>query len=230
MHTDTYVIIPVCNEAKAIGAVVEQLAERFWHIVCVNDGSRDGSAAAIAQTGATLINHPINLGQGAALQTGIAYALLDPAARYFITFDADGQHSAADAEKMLGYVRDKNNEVDIVLGSRFLGSTLNMGTAKRLVLKLAIIFSNLTSGVKLTDAHNGLRVFNRHVAENLDIDMPGYAHASEIIHSIAKQKFKYAELPVTITYSEYAKTKGGQPLLNAVNIAFDVLLHRSSKK
>ena len=91
----------------------------FPNIVCVDDGSADGSVAQIATTRARLVRHPVNLGQGAALQTGIEYARAQPGARYFVTFDADGQHRVADAIAMVDRLRA--GEADVVLGSRFAG-------------------------------------------------------------------------------------------------------------
>lgn len=228
MQRDTYVIIPVYNESAKIAEVVTQVKKNFQNIVCVDDGSRDSSAREISKSGARLVRHAINQGQGAALQTGIEYALQDPEAKYFITFDADGQHSLSDALTMLDYIR--RHKVDIVLGSRFLGEVKNISQMKKVVLKLAVLFSNTTTGVRLTDAHNGLRVLNRHAAENINITMSGFAHASEIIHRIADLKLRYAELPVTITYTDYSKAKGHNPLMNAVNISFDLLLNKISKK
>jgi len=223
---DTYIIIPEYNEAGAVREVIDDVLKHFSNVVCINDGSQDNSAAEIRKTKAVLVNHPINLGQGASLQTGIEYALLDPMASYFITFDSDGQHSIEDAKKMLEYIR--SHDVDIILGSRFLGEAVNISPMKRFVLKVAILFSNRTSGIKLTDAHNGLRVFNRYVAENLNIVNPDFSHASEIIETIAAKRFRYKELPVTITYSEYSKAKG-QSMFNAINIGLDVLFNRIIK-
>lgn len=227
MNEDVYIIIPVYNEEKVIRGVVNEVTKHFSKVVCINDGSRDNSGGEILKTKAMLVDHPLNLGQGAALQTGIEYALQDAGAEYFVTFDADGQHSLADVHNMLKYIRDK--KIDIVLGSRFLGKTQNISRLKKVILKLAIRFSNLTTGVHLSDAHNGLRVFNRNVAQNLDITMPDMAHASEIIHRIAERKFSYEELPVTIAYTDYSKSKG-QSVMNAVNISFDLLLQRVTKK
>src|SRR4051794_35629150 len=96
-NADTWVVVPVYNEATVVADVIAEIVERFDNVVCVDDGSRDDSAERIAGTTAHLVRHPINLGQGASLQTGIDYALRR-GARYVVTFDADGQHSVADAE------------------------------------------------------------------------------------------------------------------------------------
>ncbi len=225
---DVYVIIPLYNEGPVVGSVVESVQKKFKNVVCVNDGSKDNSAQEVAKTKAYLLNHPLNMGQGAAIQTGIEYALQDPNAQYFVTFDADGQHSLDDVVAMLAYIR--KHPVDIVLGSRFLGDAQNMSRMKRGILRLAIAFSNTTSGIKLTDAHNGLRVFNRDFAKQLNITMSDMAHASEIIQRIAEKKFRFHEMPTTVTYSEYSVAKSHNPSLNAVNIAFDTLLQKVTKK
>ena len=188
MNRDTAIIIPVYNEGKVIRGVISDLLKHFAHIICVNDGSKDNSADEIMAAGAMLVNHPINMGQGAALQTGIEFARELPAVKYYVTFDADGQHRIADAKQMIKLL--KKGDHDIILGSRFLGETIGMKKSKEAVLKLAIQFSNITSGVKLTDTHNGLRAFNQHVAETMQITMPDMAHASEILEIISKHKYR----------------------------------------
>jgi glycosyltransferase involved in cell wall biosynthesis len=223
MNNSVYIIIPVYNEGKVIREVVEKVLKSFSNVVCVNDGSSDNSADEISKTKAHLINHPINLGQGGALQTGLDYALLDPKAKYFITFDADGQHSIEDAQRMLAELQKEH--FDVILGSRFLekNSARNVPLKKRVLLKLAVWFTLITSGLELTDTHNGLRVFNRKAVEAIDITLPNMAHASEILTIIRQEELKYKEVPVTIHYSEYSMSKG-QSMLNAVNIIFDLLV------
>jgi glycosyltransferase involved in cell wall biosynthesis len=166
------------------------------------------------------------MGQGAALQTGIEFARHLKGVDYFVTFDADGQHRIDDVKQMLSRISE--GDVDIVLGSRFLGGTVGMKRAKKVMLKLATKFSNVLSGVRLTDTHNGLRVFNRHVAETMQITMPDMAHASEILEIIARNKYRYVEVPVTIEYTEYSRSKG-QAMINAVNIGVDALLRKVLK-
>ena len=223
---DVAFVVPVYNEAEVIGSVIAGILEACPHVVCVNDGSSDASADAILDAGAFLVNHPINMGQGAALQTGIEFARLLPGVTRFVTFDADGQHRVEDAVRMLRVL--ETTDVDIVLGSRFLGEAIGASRFKRLLLKAAVRFSNATSGIRLTDAHNGLRVFNRHVADTLRITAPDMTHASEIIELIAHNKYRFVEVAVTIDYSDYSVAKG-QPAVNAVNIAVDTLLRKVSR-
>jgi glycosyltransferase involved in cell wall biosynthesis len=224
---DVVFVIPVFNEGAVIAGVVAGLLDLGARVVCVNDGSKDDSADEIVRSGAFLVDHPMNMGQGAALQTGIEFARLLPGVRRFVTFDADGQHRAQDAVRMLGILDEQG--VDIVLGSRFLGSTAGMSRAKRMVLQAAVVFSNAVSGMRLTDAHNGLRVFNRHVADTIDITAPDMTHASEIIELISRNNYRYVEAPVTVDYTDYSKAKG-QPVINAVNIAVDTLLRKVSSR
>lgn len=228
MNRDTVIIIPAYNEGAVIRKVVAAVSKKFTNVICINDGSSDNTESEIRKTSAVLINHPINLGQGAALQTGVEYALLKKSTKYFVTYDADGQHSLKDVSTMLKYIR--KNDVDIVLGSRFLGEAKNVSGFKKLMLKGAVIFSNTMSGIKLTDTHNGLRVFNRRVAEKLNITMSDMSHASEIIQRIADEKFSFAELPVTVTYSDYSLGKSHNPSLNVVNIVFDTVLQKVTRK
>lgn len=221
LDQDAWIIIPVYNEAVVIGEVVTAALARFENVVCVDDGSSDGSAAEVAKTRAHLVRHPINMGQGAALQTGIEYALRTPSALQFVTYDADGQHRLEDCMLMLAELR--SGEYDVVFGSRFLDARTKLTPAKRALLRLAVRFTNATSGLVLTDAHNGLRAFNREVAAALDLQQSGMAHASEITTKIAKHRFRYTEVPVHILYTDYSRAKG-QSMLNSVNILFDLLL------
>jgi glycosyltransferase involved in cell wall biosynthesis len=224
---DVAIIIPAYNEGKAIKDTIKAIPKHFRFIICVDDGSSDDTAEQIAETRAELVRHPINLGQGAAIQTGIEFALLDSTVQYFVTFDADGQHRIEDVEKMLSHI--KKHKLDIVLGSRFLGNAENISAKKRRLLKLAVKFTNFTTGVRLTDTHNGLRVFTRFAAENLQLKMPDFSHASEIIERIAEKSLRYDEVPVTIVYTDYSRSKG-QSMINAVNISFDMLLNKVTKK
>ncbi len=217
-NTDAWVVVPVYNEGTVVADVIAEIVERFPNVVCVDDGSRDDSAERIAGTPAHLVRHPINLGQGASLQTGIDYALRRGAA-FVVTFDADGQHSVEDAERMVEVAR--GGDADVVLGSRFLESDADIPALKRLVLRTVAALSPASRKLRLTDAHNGLRVLTRRVAEQMRISMNGMAHASEIVASLARGSWRVREVPVTIRYTDYSRAKG-QSLFNGVNILFDL--------
>jgi len=225
MNDNVAIIIPVYNEANVIAGVINDLKKKFKYVVCVDDGSKDGSKVEISKSGSYLVEHPINMGQGAALQTGIEFARGLPV-DYFVTFDADGQHRIKDAEAMLKELA--KGKYDVILGSRFLGDSIGMKISKKIILKMAIKFSNITSGLKLTDTHNGLRAFNRIFAEGIQITLPDMAHASEILEIIAEKKYRYLEMPVTIEYTKYSMEKG-QSMINAINIGVDTILRKFSK-
>ncbi len=216
---DTWVVIPVYNEAEVVATVVEAVRQAFPHVVCVDDASTDASAEAAARAGATVVRHPVNLGQGAALQTGLRYALTDPSMRYAVTFDADGQHRVVDAAAMVARLRA--GEADVVIGSRFLDSRTRMSPVKRAVLRAGVAYSNATTGVRMTDAHNGLRAMTREVAGGLRITQNRMAHASEIVEQIGARGWRWAEHPVEILYTHYSRRKG-QSVWNSVNILTDL--------
>lgn len=215
----TWVVIPMYNEATVVGKVIEGLLGTFPNVVCIDDGSRDGSVVVARNAGAVVVEHPVNLGQGAALQTGIEYALQDPQTDSIVTFDADGQHRVEDAAAMVERLRTES--LDVVLGSRFLDSRTKLTTMKRIVLKVAALQMKLSTGLDLTDAHNGLRVLGRDVAGRINLTQNRMAHASELVHQLAAFKVRYVEHPVHIIYTDYSKAKG-QSLLNSVNIVADL--------
>lgn len=218
-NEDVWVVIPVFNEERVIADVVADVRGTFPNVVCVDDGSRDSSAERVAATKAHLVRHPVNMGQGAALQTGLRYALARAGGKYFVTFDADGQHQVEDARRMVEIAREGG--ADAVLGSRFLDQPRKVPAAKRVVLRAVVALSPNSRRLRLTDAHNGLRVLTRPVAESLRITMNGMAHASEIVSQLAKARVRVVEVPVTILYTEYSMSKG-QSLINGVNILFDL--------
>ncbi len=217
-----WIVIPAYHEASSIGDVVAALRETFEHVVVVDDGSRDDTRRRAADAGAVALRHVINRGQGAALQTGITYALRRGAAAV-VTFDADGQHRRDDIPRLLAALDEGG--CDIALGSRFLGSTEGMPVLRRVTLKLAVLFTRLVSRVRVTDAHNGLRAFTREAASRLRIRMDRMAHASEVIDQIRRSGLSYREVPVHIRYTAYSRAKG-QRLTAAFKIVIDYLLNR----
>ena len=222
--SDTWLIVPCYNEGTVIFDVLTNARETFPNIVGVNDGSADDSAAQIRAAGAHLVDHPVNLGQGAAIQTGVEYARAQPGAKYFVTFDADGQHQVKDVTRMIERLRTE--PLDIIVGTRFAGQeNSQVPWIKRAVLKTVVMLSPRTKKLGLTDAHNGLRAFNRTVAEEMNIRMNGMSHASEIVSMIDKHGWRVDEEPVDILYTEYSMSKG-QSLINGVNILADGLVAR----
>lgn len=220
-----YVVIAAFNESKVIGKTIADVARFIDNIVVVDDCSSDDTYQIARRAGAQVIRHPINLGQGGALQTGIDFANLQ-GADYVVTFDADGQHAANEILPMVEAL--KKNDVEIVLGSRFLGGTKNLPASRRLMLMLAIKFTRWTGGGTFTDVHNGFRAMSRPFFEKFKFDQNRMAHASEILKYITTHKIPYVEFPTTITYSDYSVAKG-QNNANALRIILELILKRFSK-
>ena len=215
----TCFVVPAFNEGEKIREVVG-LALPHGDVIVVDDGSRDSTASAASAAGAHVLRHMVNRGQGAALQTGISYAL-NNGATHIVTFDADGQHRIEDALTMIQTLDAQ--DLDVVLGSRFLGEARNMPLVRRAVLGLAVLYTNITTGLKLTDTHNGLRVLSRRAALQMDIRQDRMAHASEILHIIADRKMRFIEVPIVIEYTAYSLAKG-QSLGNSMRILEDIFL------
>jgi glycosyltransferase involved in cell wall biosynthesis len=215
-----WVVVPALNEASVIGGVVRSVRDRCPNVVVVDDGSDDTTEAEALAARAVVLRHVINLGQGAALQTGIEYALRR-GATCIATFDADGQHHADDLVRMVAALRSQ--DLDVVLGSRFLGRTENMPPGRRLVLHAAVVLTRLTTGIKLTDAHNGLRVMTATTARRLRIVQDQMAHASELVSQIGRLGLRVGEVPVTVSYTRYSIHKG-QRLTHGVRILADLVV------
>lgn len=215
-----YIVVPAYREAGVIAGTVAGLLSVCSKVVVVDDGSADATADCACAAGATVIRHPVNLGQGAALQTGIVYAL-DRGARFIATFDADGQHRPHDIDAMLQTL--KADGLDIVLGSRFLGQAEHLPPLRRRVLQAAVLFTRLTTGLKVTDTHNGLRVMTADAARRLNLVQDRMAHASEMLAQIAEHSLAYKEVPVTVSYSAYSLQKG-QRLSGAFRVLADLVI------
>lgn len=217
-HPNMWVICAAYNEATTIGRVVAELGRAGHQVVVVDDGSGDGTRHIAAAAGANVVVHPVNLGQGAALQTGIDFAVAH-GADILVTFDADGQHRVTDIPILVEALR--RERADFALGSRFLGQTYNLPTLRRWVLYAATIFTRLTTGLRLTDSHNGLRALTRKGAAAIRLRQNRMAHASEILVEIAHSGLRYVEVPVTIEYTAYSLAKG-QRIGDSVSILLDL--------
>ncbi len=213
-----FVVVPAYNEEETIGRVIRGLFEQgFMQVVVVDDGSDDRTGEEAKAVGAVVLKHPVNRGQGAALQTGNEYALRKEG-DVVVHFDADGQFNPAD---IVGAVRAlKSQALDVVLGSRFLDSRSRIPWLKRyVVFPISRWINFVFTGVKLTDAHNGFRVLNRRALKNIQITQDGMAHNSEIVSQIRKKNLRFVEVPVEVIYHEYGQGVGG-----GVRILLDLLL------
>jgi polyprenyl-phospho-N-acetylgalactosaminyl synthase len=219
---DVWVVMAAYNEAGVIADVVADVRTTGHRVVVVDDGSKDLTADLAVGAGAIVIRHPINRGQGAALQTGLDFAVAQ-GADIIVTFDADGQHRAADIAGLIDALA--RHGADFALGSRFRGGSVNLPPSRRVLLRAATWFTRATTGLAITDSHNGLRAMTRRGASRIHLRQNRMAHASEILHQIATSGLKYVETPVTIHYSAYSLAKG-QTLFDALLIVLDLFARR----
>jgi len=217
-----FVVVGAYNEATVIKNTLRELLAAYSQVVVVDDGSTDDTYRVLSGLPIHLLQHPVNRGQGAALQTGVTYALSE-GANIIVTFDADGQHCVVDIPKLIAPILD--GRADVVLGSRFLGTTERMPFTRRLTLHLGVLFTRIVSRIYVTDAHNGLRAFGRPAAAQLALSMDRMAHASEIMDQIRENAWRYCEVPVTIRYTDYSMAKSPSSW-SAIRVATQVLLEK----
>jgi glycosyltransferase involved in cell wall biosynthesis len=218
-----FVVVPAYNEEATIATVVDELLSHHFSVVVVDDGSTNSLEVPLSGRSVYLLRHAVNLGQGAALQTGIKYALQNGAV-YIVTFDADGQHKVSGVHDLFNVMNE--SDADIVLGSRFLQSPASQVPFwRRQLLQVARWINFLFTGLYLTDAHNGLRLMNRRAAEQIVLQQNGMAHATEILWQIKIHRLRYKEAPVQVLYTDYSIRKG-QNGWSGFRIVLDLLLHK----
>ena len=215
------VILPFYNEEEVIEKVLRELIASNYQVVAIDDGSTDRSNEIARKMNCVLLKHPSNFGQGAALQTGISFARINPKIEYFVTFDSDGQHQVSDINHMLKPL--VNGETDFVFGTRFQDDKTKFPFFKRIVLRAAIKYTQLSTGVAITDTHNGFRAFNKLAAKRINLNFSGMTHASEFVEKAGQSGLSIKEVPVHILYTKYSKRKG-QSLWNSINILTDLFL------
>ena len=219
--SSTCCIVPMYNEEQVISQVVTDLRSIFPHVICIDDGSNDKSAAKALEAGALVLRHVVNIGQGAALSTGFSWVQSQSQFSYVVTFDADGQHQPEDALRLVTELVRK--QVDVVFASRFLDQDqATIPLAKRLVLKTVTKITKSLTDVELSDAHNGLRALTIDATRQVNLTQNGMAHATQFVSLVLQANLKYVEIPVTILYTPYSRSKG-QSLLNSINIALDLI-------
>lgn len=217
---DICVVIPAYNEGSVIAEVVGRVRnEGFAHILVVNDGSSDDTAAQAERAGAVVISHLVNRGAGAGAQTGIQYARLNGIA-HIVQIDADGQHFPEDIRK-LAEVMDQE-QADIVIGSRFMSRNKDIPMIRVLYNKLSNVFTNWFCTRWYSDTQSGFRMLNRVAIESLDLHIDGFGYCSEMIILGEKSGLIIREVPIRVAYTAYSMSKG-QDLYMGINTAMNIL-------
>lgn len=218
-----FVLIPSFNEASIITDTIKSISGSY-EVVLIDDASTDNTRQVVAHLPIYYLRHSINLGQGAALQTGMTFAY-QQGADIVVHFDADGQHNPDDIPRFIDEL--ERRKLDVLLGSRFLKPEDRQSVPffKQVVLKVATFVNGIVTGLWLTDAHNGFRVMNRHSLSLIRLKENRMAHATEILSQIHRHHLKVGEISTHITYTSYSKAKG-QSWLNSFNILFDLFINR----
>ncbi|MGA2186659.1 MAG: glycosyltransferase family 2 protein [Bryobacteraceae bacterium] len=200
-----FVVIPAYNEAKTVGRVVQKVQTCLPHarVLVVNDGSRDNTGRAAREAGAWVIDLPVNMGYGVALQTGLMFAHRNRA-EYVVTLDADGQHDPADIPQLLAPVASAL--ADIALGSRYLegGARYAVPIARRLG---SWLFAGLASALmhcKITDPTTGFQCLNA-TALGLCVSLPDFPEKTPDVDMILYAHFhgcRIREVPVPMYEDE----------------------------
>lgn len=153
------IIIPAHNEAQNIGKVISDIKELHpdFEIIVINDGSSDDTAAVASEMGAIVYSHPYNIGNGAAIKSGIRIA-----SGYILVFmDADGQHDPEDLNKLIEYIP----EFDMVVGSRQKGDQASW--VRALGNKIYNRLASYVSKFNIQDLTSGFRAVKSDIAHNL---------------------------------------------------------------
>jgi glycosyltransferase involved in cell wall biosynthesis len=226
MGNKVFIVIAAFNEEHSVPKVIRELRKAGYNnIVVVDDGSKDNTYKAAIDAGATVLQHIVNRGQGAALQTGIDFAI-EQDADIIVTFDADGQHRVEDIPAMVKPV--ESGKYDVTFGSRFLTkqSKEKVPFLRKLYLKVGILVLLLFYGVRMTDAHNGFRALSREAAKKIRITADRMAHASEIVEEVHRLKLKYREIPVVIRYTDETLRKGHGSFREGCRILYTMIVKK----
>jgi glycosyltransferase involved in cell wall biosynthesis len=233
----TAILMPAYNEATALARTLRALSDHAASagrkaeltVFLVDDGSDPPIEleALPRDLRIVLARHPFNLGQGAALETARQLALSEPvgeseadAFRAYVTMDADGQHRAPDVIALADAIAEG---ADVAFGNRFLGDS-NVPPSRRELLRAARFFEWAVTGLRLADAHNGLRAFSRRALAQVSIRQNRMAHATEIKQRVSRaEKLVIVEVPVSVRYTRESLAKG-QTSLGAIVIVRDLLL------
>ncbi len=198
------IVIPIYNEAKVIGGVIEEIrAQGFEHIVVVDDGSADESYAVASAHDVLALRLKINRGKGAAVKTGIMAANL-LGADVVVTMDGDGQHDPADIAPLIAPILESRS--DVVLGSRLLNRE-TMPFRKKIANSIGNLVTWLFYGLLVSDSQSGFRAYSRYAALIIDTKADKYEYDSKVIREIKNNRLRFTEVPVQTRYTEYASSK-----------------------
>ena len=190
--------IPAYNEEKNIAAIIAKIMKEGFSVIVCNDGSEDMTGIVAEKMGAIVINHPKNLGYGAAIRS-IFLKAKELGCDALVTFDADGQHRIEDISKVLEPLRKK--QADMIIGSRFLEKDNdNIPSYRKIGIKAITKISNISTDLKITDSQSGFRAYNKKILEQILPSEFGMGVSTEILIKCNKSGFQILEVPIKVIY------------------------------
>ncbi len=201
-----FIVIPAKDEAPRLAAVIGELRSHGYHqIIVVDDGSKDDTGSLAHGLGCTVLRHALNMGSGAATQTGIEYALSMGAA-YILTMDADGQHASEDIDHLFEAIQQ--HEVDVVIGSRFMDLKGKVPFSRRFFNLVANWVTWAITGVHVTDSQSGMKIMKADFAQGVEFHFNGFEFCTELFHILKRNEASYMEIPIRAIYTPESMQKG----------------------
>ncbi len=189
------IVIPAYNEAESIAGVVREIqAEGLGlDVVVVNDGSSDATAQVVRGLPVRILSHPVNLGYGVAIQTGMIHAMRS-GYDFLVLMDGDGQHIPAEIRKLLAGLE---GGADIVIGSRILAGSgsYRIPPIRRAAIRFFSFLAKALGGVDIRDVTSGFQAMRREVFSFLARDYPVDFPDAEVVVMLGLKNFTVAEVP-----------------------------------
>ena len=212
--------LPAFNEEKNIASIILQLKKKYELIIVCDDGSSDLTAAIAEKMGALVVKHEKNLGYGGAIRSLFSKAC-ELECDIFVTFDSDGQHVVSEIENIIEPIQ--KNEADIVIGSRFLGSTKDLPKYRKIGIKTITGLTNTLTGANITDAQSGFRAYSKNVLNEISPTESGMGISTEILIKSSKKQMRISEIPITINYED--NTHSQEPISHGTSVVFSTVKH-----
>ena len=216
--------IPAYNEEKTIGEIVKRSLQYSDKVIVIDDGSSDGTVNIAKQNGATVISHKKNQGYGASVIT-----LFDSArqenADILTIIDGDGQHDPGQIPLLVKTLQENN--VDVVIGSRFLDDKSDTPAYRKRGIKIITSAANFGTDFKVTDAQSGFRSYSKRAIQSIHPTETGMTVSTEILLKVSNKGLSVAEVPITVSYNGDSSTE--HPVPHGIAVLMNTLKFVSVK-
>lgn len=202
------VCIPAYNEEKVIGDIVKRSLAHADKVIVCDDGSTDSTARVAKESGATVISHKKNEGYGASIITLFDRAREEDA-DIMVTIDGDGQHNPDQIPLLVNTMQENN--VDVVIGSRFLDKSSGTPGYRKQGIKIITSAANFGADFKVSDAQSGFRAYSKNAIRSIRPTETGMSVSTEILLKISNKGLALAEVPITVSYDGDTSTHNAVP-------------------